>query len=229
LQWLLAQSVSDPQVAHTSAVQRPLPQAASEPQGSPRASLQKPAWQTPLTQELACVQAVPKGSLETALMQLPPAAQTASPSQWLTRSSVPAGRSVQVPALPGIAHEVQVMQEAEPQHTDSTQVAPATQSLVSRHRLPCAQGGQPGPPQPTSVSVPASALQTGPPSLPAPPAPVVPLELEVEVVPLELVEVPVELELVEVPVELVLVEVELVVATPPVPPHVRRSPQSDES
>jgi hypothetical protein len=132
---------------------------------------------------------------------------------------------VQVPALPGIAHEVQASQEGEPQQTDSTHVVPPAQSPLTLQRFPWAQGGQLGPPQPTSVSVPASALQTGPPS--APPVPVVDEDVDED----EDVDVDVELEpmVPPEPVADIALELAVVVAVPPLPPHVRRSPQSDES
>jgi hypothetical protein len=56
----LAQSAGSTHPVQTLPAQRWLPQLTSSEHGSPFASLQKPAWQTPLKQSDACVHASPK-------------------------------------------------------------------------------------------------------------------------------------------------------------------------
>lgn len=230
LQCVLAQSAPVAQAAQTWAAQRPLPHAASEPQASPSASLQKPAWQMPLKHWLPAVQGSRKAPRLPLPVHMPPVAQMARFSH-MPASPTPSGSAVQLPTWPGIAHELQTSQDVAPQQTELTHAEPPAQSLVAAQALPWAHGGQAAPPQSTSVSDPSlmpSLSQTGPASLPAPPVPLLEVEVELEV------ELVVLLPLLEVepaapPVPLLDVDVVLnVVPAPPVP-HVRRTPQSDES
>ncbi len=94
----IAQSADTTHAAHTWFVQRPLPQETSSGHGSPTASLQSPAWHTPLKQPAPWVHACPKCPTVFASTHIAFTSQVVLSSQWLIRSSAPLGRSVQVPS-----------------------------------------------------------------------------------------------------------------------------------